>query len=76
MYTSNALFPEVSKHYVTLFLQGEVAPNSAPLQTMEPHKCVGWEWISLAELRRRYRAGEINVFNTLKPLLKDETFQL
>lgn len=76
VYTTNALFPESHKHYVTLFLKGAVSASSAPLQTCEPHKCKGWEWITLADLRKQYREGKIQVFNTLKPLLEDDTFQL
>jgi len=76
VYTTNALFPEAHKHYVTLFLRGCIAPDSAPLQLMEPDKCVGWEWVQWEELRRRHAAGEMCVFNTLKPLLADDTFRL
>lgn len=34
-----------SKHYVTIFLTSSVAENSPPLQTLEPDKCQGWEWV-------------------------------
>ncbi len=76
VYTTNALFPDAKKHYVTLFLQGEIAPASAPLQLMEPDKCKEWVWMSWQELKRKHAAEELNVFNTLKPLLADETFRL
>jgi 8-oxo-dGTP diphosphatase len=76
VYTTNALFPEAKKHYVTLFLRGEIRADSAPLQLMEPDKCVAWEWMAWEELRKRYAAGSLNVFNTLKPLLADDSFRL
>ena len=76
VYTSNSLYPEVQKHYVTLFLQGAIKDDSAQLTNMEPHKCVEWIWMSLEELRNKYKNGQLNVFNSLKPLLEDETFVL
>ena len=74
VYTTNAVFPEVSKHYVTLFLKSTIAPDSGPLQTLEPEKCVGWQWMQWTELRRRHRAKEIKLFNTMIDLIEDESF--
>jgi 8-oxo-dGTP diphosphatase len=34
-----------NKHYVTIFMRGELSSTSPPLVNMEPHKCEGWEWV-------------------------------
>lgn len=38
------------KHYITLFMQAEIAPDSLSLQNMEPHKCEEWRWMGVEEL--------------------------
>lgn len=38
------------KHYVTIFMRGDVSTSSAPLMNMEPQKCEQWEWIAWKEI--------------------------
>ena len=40
-----------NKHYITLITVANVKPSSAALQNMEPHKCEGWEWVTLEHLK-------------------------
>lgn len=40
-YTSN-VFPEVGKHYITLFVIAQASAGEPELR--EPSKCQGWEW--------------------------------
>lgn len=47
------VFDPATKHYITLITVAKIAPGSAPLRNMEPHKCEGWEWVTLAELAAR-----------------------
>jgi hypothetical protein len=64
----------VGKHYVTLFLRGDIASSSAPLELMEPEKCVEWVWMKWTDLQRQAQSGEIKVFAPLMTLLNDKTF--
>lgn len=43
------------KHYVTIFMMGRKTKDSSELENLEPHKCVGWKWISIEELISIYR---------------------
>uniref|UniRef100_A0A7R9VTY5 Nudix hydrolase domain-containing protein n=1 Tax=Chlamydomonas euryale TaxID=1486919 RepID=A0A7R9VTY5_9CHLO len=43
-YTTSTVFPEVQRHYVTVFMQATV-DEAAEARTMEPHKCEGWSWV-------------------------------
>ena len=38
------------KHYITIFMEARTTADSAPLENMEPHKCVGWNWTPWNEL--------------------------
>jgi len=38
------------KHYITLFMEANVAEDSPPLTNMEPHKCESWRWMDVEEL--------------------------
>ena len=42
-----------SKHYVTIFMQAEVAVASASLTNLEPHKCEQWEWVPWTEILKK-----------------------
>lgn len=74
--TQNNVFPEASKHYVTLFMHGRLAPDSGELRLMEPDKCVEWVWIKWSDLQAKAATGEIVVFRPLQSLLTDATFVL
>ena len=39
----NTHFEEEGKQYITLYFQGEFTGGTP--KTMEPDKCVGWEWV-------------------------------
>lgn len=34
------------KHYITIFMNVVMKPESAELANLEPHKCEGWEWVT------------------------------
>ena len=77
MYTTNTVFSEARKHYVTLFMQGTIDNTTgSELQLMEPDKCVAWIWMPWSELQQKHRSGEIKVFPTLATLLEDSKFEL
>lgn len=38
------------KHYVTIFMVGDIADDSAALKNMEPHKCESWNWLSWVDV--------------------------
>jgi 8-oxo-dGTP diphosphatase len=40
-----------NKHYITIFMEAKLTSDSAPLENLEPHKCVGWTWTPWAELQ-------------------------
>ena len=35
------------KHYITIFMNVMIRPDSAELENLEPHKCEGWEWVNV-----------------------------
>jgi 8-oxo-dGTP diphosphatase len=45
---SSDLFPEIGRHYVTLFVIAD-SPDGEP-ELREPEKCEGWEWFRWSEL--------------------------
>ncbi|XP_071092301.1 uncharacterized protein [Haliotis cracherodii] len=46
----NGVKREENYHYVELFIRGEVDLSlKAEPQNMEPHKCLGWEWVKWDE---------------------------
>ncbi|KAI8624794.1 nudix domain-containing protein [Xylariaceae sp. FL1651] len=49
---TNDVFDAATKHYITIFVQCVMEDEDAQPQTMEPHKCEGWYWISWNEVRR------------------------
>ena len=48
--TTNDPMPVDGKHYITIFMQADVAEHEQALRNMEPHKCAGWAWRTWAEL--------------------------
>lgn len=42
------VFPEVQKHYITLFMVAHSAQGEP--QCLEPEKCEGWQWFALDAL--------------------------
>ena len=50
------VFDPASKHYITLITCARLAASSSALRNMEPHKCEGWEWVTLQELAERKEA--------------------
>lgn len=51
-YVTNDPMEDEGKHYITLFTQASV-PSDHKVRNMEPHKCVGWEWIHWTDLCAR-----------------------
>jgi 8-oxo-dGTP diphosphatase len=39
-----------NKHYITIFMTGEVSEMSAELVNMEPHKCKEWIWMPWSDV--------------------------
>lgn len=62
---TNDFFTEEGLHFVTIFMRARVL-NLQNLQNLEPHKCRGWHWLTLADLKDRH------VFLSLSNLLADE----
>ncbi|KAK8015403.1 NUDIX hydrolase domain-like protein [Apiospora arundinis] len=48
---TNDKFPEVDKHYVTVFLKCERSDPQQLPQRLEPNKCEGWAWKSWQEIQ-------------------------
>jgi 8-oxo-dGTP diphosphatase len=64
---TNDVMEEEGLHYITLFVAATVSDAAlASLENREPDKCVGWEWLTIEELRSK------PIFIPLKHLLQDE----
>ncbi len=61
---TNDIHIDTNKHYITIFVTAKYE-GGEPIN-LEPHKCVGWEWIKLEELENK------QIFLALKNLLKSE----
>lgn len=57
------------KHYITLFMVGEVAEDSKDLINLEPHKCESWNWVSWSELLQVYDETPERLFEPMRNLL-------
>lgn len=44
----STLFPEIEKHYITLFMLSHHSEGQPEL--LEPEKCEGWQWFSIDSL--------------------------
>ncbi|KAG1664745.1 hypothetical protein FOA52_004753 [Chlamydomonas sp. UWO 241] len=49
-FTTSTVFPEIQKHYVTVFMQAQV-DEATQAHNTEPDKCEGWVWLPWAEVR-------------------------
>ena len=47
-----------NKHYITIFMQGRVDEDSPEEKNMEPHKCEGWYWATVEEIREMAKSNE------------------
>ncbi|KAK7943865.1 uncharacterized protein PG986_012978 [Apiospora aurea] len=47
---TNDKFPELGKHYVTVFMKCERVDAQQEPQRLEPSKCEGWAWKSWQEI--------------------------
>ena len=53
-HVTNDVMADETRHYVTIFMMGELADPHAVLINMEPHKCEGWQsfsWSDLTDIR-------------------------
>ncbi|MBP9750825.1 MAG: NUDIX domain-containing protein [Candidatus Peribacteraceae bacterium] len=57
---SGDVFPDVDRHYVTIFMTGDYVSGEA--ENMEPHKFERWEWFKPSELPP-------NLFPSLKTII-------
>ena len=48
--TTNDVMSADGKHYVTIFMLVRLPADAAP-RNLEPHKCVGWNWVTWDELK-------------------------
>ncbi|KAJ5937234.1 hypothetical protein N7454_004889 [Penicillium verhagenii] len=48
---TNDVMLDESRHYVTIFMKGDLKDQSAQPQIMEPEKCDAWVWMSWDEMR-------------------------
>ncbi|KAH4985212.1 hypothetical protein HBI76_132360 [Parastagonospora nodorum] len=46
---TNDVFDE-GKHYVTVFVKGEILGEERVPKPMEPHKCAKWEWVPWSQM--------------------------
>ena len=54
LHVTNDVMVDDGLHYVTIFMRAEVQHAEAEaVANLEPDKCAGWAWSSLAELRAR-----------------------
>jgi 8-oxo-dGTP diphosphatase len=60
-----AIGGNLSKHYVTIFMQADVHEDAALLQNLEPDKCEGWDWVSLEELQHLSQETPSPLFDPL-----------
>ena len=50
-HVTNDMMRDQQKHYVTIFMMGEICPHSHTRpKNLEPHKCYGWDSYSWEEL--------------------------
>ena len=61
----------INKHYITIFVSGNVKDSSAPLTNMEPHKCAGWEWTPWQSIVDMYRTDRSRLFDPLRNFIAD-----
>ncbi len=62
-WTTNDIFTEDNKHYVTIFMKSEY--NSWEVQLLEPENFIKWEWFDKQNLPE-------NLFLPIKNLLKEK----
>ena len=46
---TNDMFPETTKHYITVYLTAEI--ESGEVELKEPNKCEKWEWFEWNKLK-------------------------
>ncbi|RYC78983.1 hypothetical protein BFJ63_vAg18138 [Fusarium oxysporum f. sp. narcissi] len=76
--TTNDVFEEANKHYITIFVLCEMVDKNAEPQTLEPEKCEGWNWKTWGDLMKINSSasgeqGEELLFLPLANLLKQDT---
>ena len=54
------------KHYITIYMLATIAPCSGEVQTLEPHKCEGWEWVAWSDLFTLSRQEPDVIFDPLR----------
>jgi 8-oxo-dGTP diphosphatase len=70
-HVSNNIMSEESRHYITIFMTGEMADKNQHPINREPEKCQGWESISWDDLLRIRQCGSPTLFGPLRQLLDD-----
>ncbi len=52
VHTLNSKFLDYNYHNISCIMYNEVDPDDLNLiRNTEPHKCVGWKWMSIVEVR-------------------------
>eukprot|EP00697_Spironema_sp_BW2_P007470 gnl/Spiro4/21751_TR10657_c0_g1_i1.p1 gnl/Spiro4/21751_TR10657_c0_g1~~gnl/Spiro4/21751_TR10657_c0_g1_i1.p1 ORF type:complete len:168 (-),score=24.86 gnl/Spiro4/21751_TR10657_c0_g1_i1:20-523(-) len=55
-----------SRHYITIFMVGDVAPDSPELANLEPEKCESWAWTTWDDLVRQHCSDDSVFFDPLR----------
>jgi 8-oxo-dGTP diphosphatase len=69
-HVTNDIMASEGKHYVTVFIMGRPASDTAGPENMEPEKCEGWKEYTWDELKSM--AETTNIFGPLRKLLQDD----
>ncbi|KAK8118220.1 nudix domain containing protein [Apiospora kogelbergensis] len=72
---TNDKFPELDKHYVTVFLKAEREDPQQEPQRLEPNKCEGWAWKSWQEIKAMSKRenGAQELFLPVENLVRENT---
>mmetsp|Transcript_33005 Transcript_33005/g.31447 ORF Transcript_33005/g.31447 Transcript_33005/m.31447 type:complete len:151 (-) Transcript_33005:132-584(-) len=60
------------KHYITIFMKGNVCKNSAPLTNMEPNKCEEWKWVKWSDIISLKNKDPGCLFDPIKYLIDEK----
>ena len=59
------------KHYITIFMIGDICPDSPPVTNMEPDKCFGWEWTPIETLLNIEKNCSAEIFDPLRRFISE-----
>lgn len=74
LHVTNDIMLDDEKHYVTIFMVGNITDGSSEPVNREPEKCEGWEAYTLEELSAM--VGRDELFGPLEKLLAEKPAKL